>query len=102
MCADRKPHEYLNAGVPEEKLPNPTYSACPRCGHAVAELIGTVGIKCEECQGEEFMAQVSDLEAREQIQLIPRREDPASVRARYGYHDRPIRVCPVRWGDLYA
>ena len=102
VCADKKPHEYLNAGVPESSFRFPAYSACPGCGKAVASLIGTVGVLCSECRWEGYMAHVTDLEEREQVQIAPRREDPASSRARFGFHDRPIRVAPIKWGESYA
>jgi len=90
VCADKKHHEYLNSGVPENCIRLPSYSACPSCGKAVSSLIGTVGIACNECRWEDYMAHVTNMEDQEEIHLIPRREDPASVRARYGFRDRII------------
>ena len=96
VCADNQPHEYLNAGVPEETLPNPKYGACPVCGKSTAPLIGTLGVKCGECRLDDYWAWVCGFEECEGITLMARHEDPASIRARYGYSD-PV-VCPLRNG----
>ena len=105
VCADNQPHEYLNAGVPEETLPNPKYGACPVCGKSTAPLIGTLGVKCGECRGDEFMELVTALEAQG-IKLVPhRREDPALTRERGGYREPKMRRYSgvlLHNGDVYA
>ncbi len=94
VCADKHTHEYLNSGVPEDAMPSPVYSACPVCGKAQSNLIGTIGIKCEECRWDAFMEQVVKSEAKEGVTLYPRRDDPAEARARIGYRDRRSYFVP--------
>lgn len=85
VCADNRVHEYLNAGVPQEALPRPVYSACPSCGKATAPLINTIGIPCEECRWEAVALQIEMIEARDGIVIMPRHEDPAFIRELHGY-----------------
>jgi hypothetical protein len=99
VCADNQPHEYLNAGVPEETLPLPAYGACPVCGKSTSPLIGTLGVKCAECRLDDYWAQIAAFEQREGITIMPRHEDPATIRERWGFFDFPIRVCFINWGN---
>lgn len=106
-CSDNAAHEFINEGVPQETLPKPLYSACPRCKAASAPLIATVGIQCGECQMEDFLIRVAAYEKQEGLdqpnengktnRIIPVTPDWAGMRAASGYRD--VRQCgPNRRG----
>ena len=105
VCADNQAHEYLNAGVPEDTLPDPKYGACPVCGKSTSPLIGTLGVKCEECRSDDFMELVAALEIQGITLVHYRREDPALTRERGGYREPKMRRysgVTLNDGDMYA
>ncbi len=85
---DGRWHHYLNAALPDGQPIDATF--CGACSHGYAELARTHDCGCDECRLERQMEAAQAIQDECGVTLIPKTPDAVSIRAVYGYRDRPI------------